>query len=431
MTTTARAQHTHDSQHIFNQPAQQHRAMVRLVTAVQELSLARDLTTVMQIVRRAARQLAAADGATFVLRENDQCYYADEDAISPLWKGLRFPMQMCISGWAMLNRRAAVIPDIYHDPRVPLDAYRPTFVKSLVMVPIRTEAPIGAIGAYWATPHQASAEEVQILQALADSTSIAIENVRLYAELEQRVQDRTRQLEAANQDLEAFAYSVAHDLRSPLSQLHAYQQLLVEDYAPRLDADGATYLERIGSASQRMSGLIDGMLRLSRMARVEVQSTPVNLSAFAQQIAAELRCTAPERHVTFTIAESITAAGDAELLHIALENLLSNAWKYTSTKAQAQIAFGALETTSDSPIYYVRDNGVGFAMDEADTIFSPFQRLQAHAAFPGSGVGLATVQRIVQKHGGRLWAEAAVEQGATFYFTLNELADRKDILSYA
>jgi diguanylate cyclase (GGDEF)-like protein len=169
-----------------------------LIRVIQQLSFARDLATVQEIVRHAARNLCGADGATFVLRENGMCYYADEDAIAPLWKGMRFPMELCISGWSMINRRAAVIPDIYADARVPADAYRPTFVKSLAMVPIRSLDPIGAIGVYWAKHHQADAHQVRALQALADSTAVAMENIRIYTELERRVRERTRELELAN-----------------------------------------------------------------------------------------------------------------------------------------------------------------------------------------------------------------------------------------
>ncbi|WP_181418770.1 sensor domain-containing diguanylate cyclase [Aquipseudomonas alcaligenes] len=174
----------------------------RLIRAVQELSMARDVDRVAEIVRQAARGLTGADGATFVLRDGDCCHYRDEDAISPLWKGQRFPLELCISGWVMQHRQATVIPDIYQDPRVPQDAYRPTFVKSLVMVPIRTLDPIGAIGTYWASWHQASDAQVELLQALADSTSIALENIQVYAELEQRVAERTAQLTETNRRLQ-------------------------------------------------------------------------------------------------------------------------------------------------------------------------------------------------------------------------------------
>ncbi|HWJ83245.1 MAG TPA: sensor domain-containing diguanylate cyclase [Nocardioides sp.] len=168
----------------------------RLLVAVQELSLARSLEDVTRIVRTAARDLTGCDGATFVLREDGKCYYADEDAISPLWRGSRFPMESCISGWSMLHKRPAVIPDIYEDPRIPHDAYRPTFVKSLAMVPIRSMDPIGAIGNYWADLHHASDDEVRLLQALADATSVAMENVAVWAELEE-VSGRAGRLEAA------------------------------------------------------------------------------------------------------------------------------------------------------------------------------------------------------------------------------------------
>lgn len=173
----------------------------RFITVIQELALARNIGTVMAIVRHAARALSGADGASFVLREGAMCYYADEDAISPLWKGQRFPMSACISGWVMLNQQAAIVEDIATDPRIPLEAYQSTFVKSLVMVPIRPVAPLGAIGIYWARPYRATAEEVKLLQALADSTATAIENVQLYAELEQRVEERTTELGAANEAL--------------------------------------------------------------------------------------------------------------------------------------------------------------------------------------------------------------------------------------
>jgi diguanylate cyclase (GGDEF)-like protein len=183
------------------------RGMERLVKAVQELSLARDLPTVQRVVRTTARELTGADGATFVLRDEGRCFYADEDAIAPLWKGKRFPMEACISGWVMQHRESVVIPDIYQDPRIPAEAYRPTFVKSLAMVPIRTLEPIGAIGNYWAHHYRPSERDVALLQALADTTAVAMENVQVYAELEQRVRDRTRDLEAANQEIQRMSLS--------------------------------------------------------------------------------------------------------------------------------------------------------------------------------------------------------------------------------
>lgn len=179
-----------------------------LVETAQQLSLARDLDTIMQIVRKAARNLTGADGATFVLKDRDLCYYADEDAISPLWKGQRFPMTSCISGWTMINKQSAIIEDIYSDDRIPVEAYRPTFVKSLAMVPIRTIDPIGAIGNYWATRHAPTEEEVQILQSIADLTSVSVENLYAFDELK-----------AQNKKLFEIAFLQSHQVRSVVTQI--------------------------------------------------------------------------------------------------------------------------------------------------------------------------------------------------------------------
>ena len=393
-------------------------AMERLVSAIQQLSLARNMETVMAVVRRAARDLTGADGATFVLREGDQCHYADEDAISPLWKGSRFPMNACISGWAMLNRQHAVIEDIYADPRIPADAYRPTFVKSLVMVPIRTESPIGAIGTYWAARHLATPAEVRVLQALADSTSIAIENVMLYTHLDQTVQARTAELEAANRDLEAFSYSVSHDLRAPLRAIEGFGQLLFKDYARSLDESGLNYLHRSLGSTKRMGQLIEDLLNLSSLGRAPMKRVDVDLSGMARQIFDELFASSPRTQMTLLIAGQMSAEGDAGLLEIAMQNLLSNAWKYTSKCVEARIEFGCTTEANGERIYHVRDNGAGFDPQYASRLFGVFQRLHAESEFPGTGVGLATVQRIIHRHGGRIWAESAVDKGATFYFTL-------------
>lgn len=209
-------------------------SMQHLLRAVQELSLARSLPEIQQIVRAAARALTGCDGATFVLRDNGMCYYADEDAIAPLWKGSRFPMETCISGWTMLNRRAAVIQNIYDDDRIPHSAYRPTFVQSLVMVPIRRLDPVGAIGNYWADEHMPTEREVSLLQALADATSVAMENVQISAELEQRVLDRTADLERVNNEMQQL--SVTDDLTGVTNRRGFY--LLAESVLPTARRDG-------------------------------------------------------------------------------------------------------------------------------------------------------------------------------------------------
>jgi signal transduction histidine kinase/DNA-binding response OmpR family regulator len=400
------------------QLAGQDRGMARLVQAVQDLSLARCLADIMAIVRRAARELAGADGATFVLREGDMCHYADEDAIGPLWKGQRFPMSACISGWTMLHGKSATIEDIYADARVPADAYRPTFVKSLVMVPIRAESPIGAIGTYWASRHRATESEVELLQALANTTSVAMENVQLYADLERRVKERTLQLEDANRELEAFSYSVSHDLWAPLRAVSNYTRLLEEKLATSLDRESKSFIDIIQSEAARMGRLIDDMLRFAKYARAEPENESVNLSEIAEELAKWLQTGAPERTVAFHLQPGLVAQGDPGLLRVVLENLLGNAWKYTSKREFAVVEFGAKPQADGATAFFVRDNGAGFDMKYAGKLFAPFQRLHREDEFPGTGVGLATVQRIIHRHGGRIWVEAGKDRGATFYFTL-------------
>jgi K+-sensing histidine kinase KdpD len=394
------------------------RAMARLVVAVQELSLARDLTTVQTIVRRAARDLTGAHGATFVLKDNDRCYYADEDAIEPLWKGQRFPLSACVSGWVMSHRQAVVIEDIYADERVPVEAYRPTFVKSMLMVPIRTESPIGAIGNYWAEQRRADPHEVELLQALANTTAVAMENVKIYGELEQRVKDRTRLLEETNRELEAFSYSVSHDLRSPLSAILGYADLLRETLRGQGDPESLVACERIVQQSKRMNGLIRDLLRLAQVSRTELKLELVDLTRIAREKVQQLAESQSERRVSVTIAEGLTGYADMALVDVVLENLLSNAWKYTGKTAHAQIEFGAQWQPDNGRVFYVRDNGAGFNPKQSERLFAPFQRLHRQDDFPGVGVGLATVQRIVHRLGGHVWAHGQPGEGATFYFTL-------------
>jgi signal transduction histidine kinase len=391
--------------------------LARLLAAVQDLSMTRSLDGVQAIVRSAARELTGADGATFVLRDGDRCYYADEDAIEPLWKGQRFPMSRCISGWVMLNKRPAVIADIYADPRIPADAYRPTFVKSLAMVPIRTADPIGAIGNYWASPHVPDDEELELLQSLANSTSVAIESVYLYQELEQRVEQRTAELAAAHGELEAFSYSVSHDLRAPLRSIDGFAEATLEDCGDALGDVGRQHLGRVRAATKRMSQLIDDLLGLSRVTRAPLDRVPLDLGELAAQVAAAVGEGDPDRDATWVIAPGVIVDGDRGLLRVLLENLLGNAWKFTRGRPSTRIEVGTLPGDGET-VYFVRDNGAGFDMRYAGKLFSPFQRLHDAAQFPGTGIGLATVQRVVRRHGGRIWAEAEVDGGATFYWTL-------------
>lgn len=239
---------------------------------------------------------------------------------------------------------------------------------------------------------------------------------RLSSELERRVEQRTSQLEGINKELEAFCYSVSHDLRAPLRTIRGFSEVLLDQYKAQLDPRGQDYLRRTCDAGLQMDKLIEDLLKLSRVARGEIQHQPINLSGIAQQIADELTKTEPGRAVEFAIAPNVSANGDERLLRLVMDNLLRNAWKFTGKKPQARIEFG--RENGDTSPFFVRDNGVGFDMAYAGKLFGVFQRLHSISDFSGSGVGLAIVQRVVNRHGGRVWADAKVNSGATFYFTL-------------
>lgn len=242
-------------------------------------------------------------------------------------------------------------------------------------------------------------------------------DITLRKQAEEELKKRTLQLEVANKELEAFSYSVSHDLRAPLRSIDGFSQALLEDYTDRLDAEGKDYLQRVRAASKRMAQLIDDLLGLSRVTRSEMHREAVDLSSMVQTILMDLRKTQPERQVTVSIAGGVVAEGDTRLLQVALENLLANAWKFTSKTSHTRIEFGVTEH-NDEPVYFIRDNGAGFDMAYVGKLFGAFQRLHISSEFAGTGIGLATVQRIIHRHGGRVWAEGAVGQGATFYFTL-------------
>jgi signal transduction histidine kinase len=238
-------------------------------------------------------------------------------------------------------------------------------------------------------------------------------------ELEQRVQERTTQLVAANKELEAFSYSVSHDLRGPLEIISSITYILQEDYAAKLDAEGREFIRDAQVAGRRMSELIDQLLLLSRATTSEMRQETVDLSALARSVAEQLKRHDPQRQAEFAIREDAVVTGDSTLLRVVIDNLLGNAWKYTSSRTRARIEFGWCEESGER-VYFVKDNGVGFDPASAARLFQPFHRLHTAADFPGTGIGLATVQRIIRRNGGRIWAQSAVGQGAAFYFTWQE-----------
>ncbi|PYQ12967.1 MAG: hypothetical protein DMF80_16445 [Acidobacteria bacterium] len=239
----------------------------------------------------------------------------------------------------------------------------------------------------------------------------------LNADLERRVRERTAELEAANAEMEAFAYSVSHDLRAPLRAIDGFSQALTEDCQDRLEPSAVDHLRRIRAAARRMAELIDGLLDLSRVSRAEIRRQEVDLSGMARQVADGLQRTAPQRRVEWAIADGLTVTGDPRLLRLVLDNLLENAWKFTGGRPSGRIEVGA-RSNGDGPAYFVADDGAGFDMAYAGKLFGAFQRLHSEREFEGTGIGLATVRRVVNRHGGRIWAEAEVGRGATFFFTL-------------
>jgi CHASE2 domain-containing sensor protein/signal transduction histidine kinase len=277
---------------------------------------------------------------------------------------------------------------------------------------IRRSPPLGR----HQTPHVG--DFLLLLEEVTQAKQAEIAQLRL----NQQLRERSTQLELVNKELESFSYAVSHDLRAPLRRIDGFSHILLEENAAQLNATGTAYLQRIRVAVQHMGSLIEDLLNLSRIIRIEMSYVDINLSAMVAEVAHDLQQTQPDRAAEFFIIPNIRVNADANLLKIAIENLLNNAWKYTSKRIHTRIEFGILANTGmepTTPVFFVQDNGAGFDNAQADRLFGAFQRLHTAEEFPGNGVGLMTTQRIIHRHQGRIWADGMIDQGATFYFTLH------------
>ncbi len=358
-----------------------------LIDMLQELSHARTLDTVIELVRERARDFTHADGVTFVLKDGSQCHYVDESAIGPLWKGRRFPLSTCISGWAMLNKQPVAIEDIYQDDRIPLDAYRVTFVKSLAMVPIRRSNPIGAIGFYWSQPHLAGEEELALLQTIADSVSIAMENVSLYSELQSKV----KELQESNHELSRFAWVASHDLQEPLRTITTQVELLARRYHTQLDARGKSYIDNAIGSARRLQHLVEDLLVHSRVEHSE-HFKPLVLTEMIRDVLRDMHMAVMESGAQISYDKLPWIWGEQLMIHRLFQNLLHNAIKFRRPGVMPEIHIGC-EREEGTWHFTVKDNGIGIEADQLSRIFGLFQRVHTQSTYPGAGIGLATCKK--------------------------------------
>ncbi len=396
-------------------------ASALLIKTVARLSAAENLESITREVSEAARQIAGSDGSTFVIRDGEHgelCYYVDENAISPLWSGRRFPLENCISGWCMNHQEVVRIPDIYKDARIPHDAYRPTFVKSLCMVPIREDAPLGAIGTYWAREYTPTDDQIKLLRTLADISAIAIENMTLKKNILHCSAERAELLTRQKQ-LEIQLHSLAHDIKNPLFTMLGFAEILQTENGRALDDKSRQYLESILRTGKKLNKQVERMLAFFRLNHQSVCKKVVNLSAIAEELIEDYKLRNPNRRVDAVVTPNLKAFADPDLIRLALENLISNAFKYSSRKPSSRIIFGK-QIDHGKEHYFVEDNGDGFDPSRSPELFKPLGRLHNQSDFSGTGLGLASVATIIEAHGGSVSAIGRPKQGARFSFNLPE-----------
>jgi signal transduction histidine kinase len=399
------------------------KGMEYLVDVIQQLSLAKTLEEIIEITRHAARELTGADGAAFVLRDQNLCYYVDEDAIGPLWKGKKFPMESCISGWSMLNRQSVTIQDVFKDPRIPQDAYRPTFVKSLLMAPIRVHQPIGAIGNYWAKPHRATPEEIKLLEALANSTSIALENAQLYAELKNANDYLADSLQARDE----FFSIASHELRTPISAIKLQLQMtdrklkkinpLAVDAPPPLNVS----LQQV----DRLANLVEALLDVSkiRLGKMDLDLCTADLTEVLEKVLDQHLPRLEEAGCTLKLGleEGVKGECDSGKIEQILGHLISNVIRH-APKSNLEVS---LDSDEDQIKITLKDNGPGISTELHQRLLQRFERGHTPRQIGGLGLGLFIVRSLIEAHQGTFNLESATPSGTLVSMTFPKFISRE------
>lgn len=385
----------------------------RLLKALQDISKARTVEEVSEFVVHAVRDLVGADGANFVIRDGDLCYHLNEDCIGPLWKGQRYSMQICLSGWVMLHKERAIIPDVYNDPRIPVDVYKPTFIKSLVMTPIRSQDPIGAVGTFWAKSYQPTEQEVELIQALVDGTSVAMENVKLYSELQKQIQE----LNAAGRAKDEFLFMLSHELRTPLNAILGWTDILLSEGAdPEVRKMG---LDTILRSSQAQLKIVEELLDTARIVsgKIKMEMDYLDIQKTLVDSIEVLRISSQQKNISISLDSSLNKAfiqGDLNRIQQVFVNLIDNAIKFSPEGGSIKIK---IERIGPNVQVMIKDTGEGLAADFIPYVFDRFRQADSSMSrkYGGMGLGLAIVQDLVNLHNGQVIAESeGLGKGSTF-----------------
>lgn len=386
-----------------------------LVSVVQRLTGSRHIDEVMKLVRSSARELLNADGVTFVLREGDLCHYADEDAVGPLWKGQKFPIQSCISGWAILNAKPVTIRDVYADQRIPHDAYRPTFVKSLMMVPIGETKPVGAIGSYWAKEHEPSESAIEIARALANAACLALENLSLYAALEKKISE----LDSANQKKDELLMIMSHELRNPLSAIRGWAQLISSGgMAAERIPHGIFSIER---NAKNLNHVIDELLDASQivLGRMEYTREETDFAALAADVGTRWKQQLSEKRIVYQFSseeKELWVSGDPERLRQLIGHLLSNAIKFSTMGGSISVT---VDRAGPNARLTMKDEGEGMDPRMVESLFEKFRQadMSTTRRHAGLGLGLSIAKNLAEAHDGKITAfSEGIGRGSTFVF---------------